>query len=85
MSDAEYLIARAQQELRAAMRAPDARVRQIHLELADAYSFRLRQMKRDFRPKVGLVSRDRGLAVHNVRFGEADIPLMAGMSGSTNP
>jgi hypothetical protein len=56
MSDAEYLTAREQQELSAAMRAPDARVRLIHLELANAYAFRLREMKRDFPPKVGLVT-----------------------------
>jgi len=48
MSDAEYFTAREQQELSAAMRAPDARARNIHLELADAYSFRLREMKRIF-------------------------------------
>jgi hypothetical protein len=53
MSDAEYLIARAHQELSAAMRASDARVRQVHLELVDAYAFRLRVMKREgFQPKV---------------------------------
>ena len=44
MSDAEYFAERAQQELRAA--TSDRRVRQIHLELADAYAFRLREAKR---------------------------------------
>ena len=57
MSDAEYLTARARQELSAAMRASDPRVRQIHLELADAYAFRLREMKGEgFPSKVGLVT-----------------------------
>ena len=46
MSDADYLIERAQQELRAAMSAFDERVREVHLELADAYSFRLREIMR---------------------------------------
>jgi hypothetical protein len=42
MSDAEYFILRAQQELSAAMRSSDLRVRQVHLALADAYSFKVR-------------------------------------------
>ena len=46
MSDAEYLAARAQQELVAAMLSSDRRVREVHLELADAYAFRLRETKR---------------------------------------
>lgn len=46
MSDADYLIERAQQELRAAMSAFDERVREVHLELANAYSFRLREIMR---------------------------------------
>jgi hypothetical protein len=46
MSDAEYLIKREQQELEAALRTSDARVRQVHLELAAAYTFRLNQTKR---------------------------------------
>ena len=46
MSDAEYLIKREQEELNAALRTSDARVRQIHLELADAYTFRANQAKR---------------------------------------
>jgi hypothetical protein len=46
MSDAEYFVERAHQELLAAMRAPDRRVRERHLELADAYTFRLWQEKR---------------------------------------
>ncbi len=49
MSDAEYLIQRAHQELNAAMRASDLRVRQVHLEFADAYSFRLREAQREER------------------------------------
>jgi hypothetical protein len=46
MSDAEYLIKREQQELDAALRTADARVRRIHLELASAYTFRLNETKR---------------------------------------
>ena len=46
MSDADYLIVRAQQELQAAMSAFDKRVREIHLELADAYAFKLRETMR---------------------------------------
>jgi hypothetical protein len=49
MSDAEKLIARAHQELKAAMRASDLRARRVHLELADAYSFRLRETQREER------------------------------------
>lgn len=49
MSDAEYLTERAFQELRAATRASDLRVRDIHLELADAYAFRLRELQRQER------------------------------------
>ena len=46
MSDAEYFADRAQQELRAAIRSSDRRVRDVHLELADAYAFRLREERR---------------------------------------
>jgi len=49
MSDAEYLTERAFQELSAATRSSDARVREIHLELADAYAFKLREIKRQER------------------------------------
>jgi hypothetical protein len=47
MSDAEYLVMRAHQELNAAMRSSDRRVRSVHLELADGYAFRLRELKRE--------------------------------------
>ena len=46
MSDAEYLIERAHQELNAAISAQNLRVRQVHLELADAYTSRLYELKR---------------------------------------
>lgn len=46
MFEAQYLIKREQQELEAALRASDARVRQVHLELADAYTFQLKEAKR---------------------------------------
>ena len=52
MSDAEYITVRAQQEFSAAVCASDARVRQIHFQLADAYAFRLREMKRMATPPV---------------------------------
>ena len=43
MLDADYLANRAAQELAAAIKASDNRVRERHLELADAYAFRLRE------------------------------------------
>jgi hypothetical protein len=46
MSDADYLLERAQEEFKAASRSADSRVRDRHLELADAYAFRLQQLKR---------------------------------------
>jgi hypothetical protein len=46
MSNAEYLTERSRQERLAAMHSPDRRVRDIHLELADAYAFRLREEER---------------------------------------
>jgi hypothetical protein len=46
LADADYLIDRTQQELRAAIAAIDLRVRNVHLKLADAYAFRLREMTR---------------------------------------
>ena len=46
MSDAEYFKQRAFQELQAAITCADARAREIHLELADAYAFRLRETQR---------------------------------------
>ena len=49
MSDADYLIERAHQELNAALQSSDLRVRDRHLELADAYAFRLREVKREQR------------------------------------
>ena len=45
MSDTEYLRARAQQELRAASNSTNRRTREIHLELADAYAFRVREQQ----------------------------------------
>lgn len=43
MSDTAYLSARAQEELRAASNSTDRRTREIHLQLADAYAFRMRE------------------------------------------
>ena len=52
MRDAEYLIRREQQELAAALQAADARVRQIHLDLASAYTSRLSDTERAGSAKV---------------------------------
>jgi hypothetical protein len=52
MSDADYLVERARQELNAAMRSSDLRVRDRHLELAGAYAFMLREVKREERQSV---------------------------------
>jgi hypothetical protein len=46
MLDADYLFRRAHEELDAAMRSSDPRVRNRHLELADAYAFRLSEVRR---------------------------------------
>ena len=43
MSDTGYLIDRAQQELSAAIRSPDCRARNVHLDMADAYLWQLRE------------------------------------------
>jgi predicted nucleic acid-binding protein len=51
MSNAEYLIQRAHQELKAAIRASDERVRDVHLELADAYAFQLSETRRQEQSK----------------------------------
>jgi len=45
MSDTDYLSVRAQQELCAAKNSTDRRTREIHLELADAYAFRVREQQ----------------------------------------
>jgi hypothetical protein len=52
MQNAEYFAERAHQELLAAMRAPDRRVRERHLELADAYAFRLSEERRSTRVQL---------------------------------
>jgi hypothetical protein len=46
MSDVDYFVERAGQEMQAAMQAFDVRVRNLHLELADAYAFRASEMRR---------------------------------------
>ena len=45
MDDIVYLTERAQQELSAALRSTDVRVRHIHVDFADAYVLRLREAK----------------------------------------
>jgi len=54
MRDADYFAGRATQELKAAMRSSDRRVREVHLELADAYAFRLRETQREHRDVASL-------------------------------
>jgi hypothetical protein len=54
MIDADYFAQRAAQELRAAMCSSDGRVREVHLELADAYAFRLREAQRETRGRVSV-------------------------------
>ena len=46
MLDPEFFAHRAQQELHAAMKASNGRARRLHLEMADAYSAKLREAKR---------------------------------------
>ena len=46
MGEADYLTDRAIHELRAAILAFDVRVRSAHLEMADAYTLRLHEVKR---------------------------------------
>jgi hypothetical protein len=53
MFDADYLIKREQQELEAARRASDVRARRLHLEMADAYTFRVSELKRQERLNHG--------------------------------
>ena len=45
-SNSDYLIKREQQELEAGLSAADARARQRHLELADAYTSLIDEIKR---------------------------------------
>jgi len=45
MVEGDYLARRATEELAAAIKASDDRVRERHLEFADAYVFRLREWK----------------------------------------
>ena len=55
MSDADYLTLRAAQELRAAAIASDRRVMDRHLEMADAYAYRLsvtRQVQRQSKAEL---------------------------------
>jgi len=54
MLEAEYLIKREQQELEAALQASDKRVRQVHLDLADAYTSRVNEAERLERRTVDL-------------------------------
>ena len=48
-SDVEYFSKRALEERHAALRTGDAHVREIHLQLADAYEERMRQLSAETR------------------------------------
>lgn len=54
MADADYFALRAAEELRAAMSSSDSRVREVHLELADAYAFKLREAQREVRSSASV-------------------------------
>lgn len=46
MLNADYLIRREQQELEAALKASNAGVRRLHLAMANAYTSRIEQIRR---------------------------------------
>ena len=48
-TEVEYYTHRAREEREAAMRAPHARVREIHLQLAEAYELRVRELSAESR------------------------------------
>lgn len=48
-SDVEYFSRRAQEEREAALRTSDAHVRDVHLQLADAYEQRVRELAAEAR------------------------------------
>jgi hypothetical protein len=55
-SDTEYYRARVEQEIAAARQATDKGVRARHLELADAYAFRVREIvAQERRSALGLI------------------------------
>jgi len=49
MDDTEFLADRAQQEISAALKSSNRRVRDVHLDMADAYLLRLRAAKAESR------------------------------------
>jgi hypothetical protein len=56
MTDGEYFSCRARDEREAAMRAAHPRVRQTHIDLADAYECRIRALAAaERRLAIGLV------------------------------
>jgi hypothetical protein len=46
MSAIQYFIQREQQELEAALKASDARVRRVHVDMANAYTSQIDEIKR---------------------------------------
>ena len=56
MEEALYLSRRAQEEREAALQAPNAKVRTVHLQFAEAYDAKLRELgARSRQPKLRLV------------------------------
>jgi len=49
MDDTEFLADRAQQEISAALKSSNPRVRDVHLDMADAYLLRLRETQAESR------------------------------------
>lgn len=67
MADADYFVERAHQELKAAMQALDLRVRQVHLQLADAYAFRSRELNAQERRSQMQSASEASLPLPNAR------------------
>lgn len=55
MDDVDDLIRREQQEIEAASMAKDRRIRRLHLEMANAYTSRINEIKRQQRPNKSLI------------------------------
>lgn len=85
MFDADYLIKREQQELAAALRAADRRVRQVHLEMADAYTFRISEMKRQERLTTAPVVADRSAHPVSPKRDQRSEPLLLATAYQSTP
>ena len=76
MFDPDYLIKREQQELEAARRASDVRVRRLHLEMADAYTLRISELKRQERLSTMASVNDRAAHVQALNAGQVEESLI---------